>query len=57
VVRGFRHGDVAGANSLTLSQTTANNVLKPGRYLLVATPTAGSGTPGPPSQAHFVVRT
>jgi hypothetical protein len=57
VVRGFGRRDVAGANTFTLSQTTANHVLKPGRYLLVATPTAGSGTPGPPSQAHFVVRT
>jgi hypothetical protein len=51
-VRGsFGHRDVAGSNSLAFP-----SVLKPGRYLLVATPTAPSGAAGPPSQARFVIR-
>jgi hypothetical protein len=55
-VRGsFRHRDVAGPNSLELPATWTHG-LKPGGYLLVATPTAASGTPGPPTQVRFVIR-
>jgi hypothetical protein len=53
-VRGsVRHRDVAGANSLMLPTTIGHHVLKPGRYLLVATPTAATGTPGPRTQVRF----
>jgi hypothetical protein len=57
-VRGsFRHRGVAGTNSLAFPPRIGNHVLKPGRYLLVATPTAVSGTRGRPTSARLVIRT
>jgi hypothetical protein len=57
LVRGsFRHRDFAGTDSLAFPHKIGNHVLKPGRYRLVATPTAASGTRGLPARARFVIR-
>jgi hypothetical protein len=52
----FRHRDVAGTNGLAFPPSIGDHVLKPGRYVLVATPTAVSGPSGRPTRAPFVIR-
>lgn len=51
----FTHGSGAGASSLRFTGRLAAHALKPGRYVLVATPSAG-GISGAPRTVPFRIR-
>ena len=51
----FTHTGRAGINSFRFTGRLANRALKPGNYVLVATPLAPDGRSGTPQRARFRV--